>query len=147
MGAPCGLQSCKLPADTIMSSSAERLYAWRCKFTGTARKCAKKERGRKLFLGEEKKRKNRERSSAMQCWCAGISKISCSVKKSWVVDMHAALFTPHSRAYVPPAKRLPRGEYICPKLDHYHHNGPKLDHYSSEAARARCKHQWVILFD
>lgn len=119
IGAPCGLQSCKLPADTIMSSSAERLYAWRCKFTGTARKCAKKERGRKLFLGEEKKRKNRERSSAMQCWCAGISKIRCSVKKIWIVDMHAALFTFHRRAYVPPAKRLPRGEYICPKLDHY----------------------------
>lgn len=107
MGAPCGLQSCKLPADTIISSAAERLYAWRCTFTGTARKCAKKERGRKFFLGSEKKRKNRERSSAMQCWCAGISKISCSVKNTWVVDIHAALFAFHNQAYVPPAKRLP----------------------------------------
>lgn len=68
----------------------------------------------------------------MQCWCAGISKISCSVKKSWVVDMHAALFTPHSRAYVPPAKRLPRGEYIWPPVAHYDDNGPPVAHYSSE---------------
>lgn len=85
--------------------------------------CKKRER-RKFFLREEKKRKNRERSSAMQCWCAGISKISCSVKKSWVVDMHAALFTSHSRAYVPPAKRLPLGEYIWPPVAHYENNYP-----------------------
>lgn len=70
----------------------------------------KKREEESFFLGSEKKRKNRERSSAMQCWCACIRKISCSVKKIWVVDIHAALFAFHNQAYVPPAERLPLGD-------------------------------------